>query len=280
MTKNIITTNNSIREVHTELLDKLLDFIKYDGGLDRWRLFIGRITGAPYPKGDVVEDFNTLEAKGHLAPGKYDELLKHFGKCDQRAIEYIEEAQKKINELREHLKDVDSSEPLIGRIISRSEWGATQPGGKVDNLQHIPRYVIISHSGPNINAFTEQQCAEEVRSYQTYHIYNRGWSDIGYNFLIGEDGNVYEGRGWGKEGAHTKGLNKDSIGICFIGNFDERLPNQRALKAAKDLIRRGVEEGNIRTDFILKGHRDFSNTASPGECLYQDLQKWSFHHGN
>ncbi|XP_062603016.1 peptidoglycan recognition protein 1-like [Saccostrea cucullata] len=245
---NIITTNNSIREVHTDLLDKLLDFIKYEGGLDRWRLFIGRITGAPYPKGDVVEDFNILEAKGHLAPGKYDELLKHF-------------------------------EPLIGRIISRSEWGATQPGGKVDNLQHIPRYVIISHSGSGINALTEHQCAEEVRSNQTYHIYNRGWSDIAYNFLIGEDGNVYEGRGWGKEGAHTKGLNKESIGICFIGNFDRRLPNQKALEAAKDLIRRGVKEGKIRTNFILKGHRDFSNTASPGECLYQDLQKWPFNHG-
>ncbi|XP_061173305.1 peptidoglycan recognition protein 1-like [Saccostrea echinata] len=266
----------SVKEVHRKLLSKLLDFIK----LNSWRLFIGQITEAPYPKGNVVEDFNILEAKGYLSPGKYDVLLKYFVDCDQRAIEYIEEAQKTIKELREPLKKVNSSEPLTSKIIGRNEWGATQPGGKVDDLQNLPKYVIISHSGSGINAFTEHQCAEEVRSYQTYHIYNRGWSDIGYNFLIGEDGNVYEGRGWGKEGAHTKGLNKYSIGICFIGNFDRRLPNQRALEAAKDLIRTGVKEGKIPTNFILKGHRDFSNTASPGECLYHDLQKWPFSHGN
>ena len=39
-----------------------------------------------------------------------------------------------------------------------------------------------------------------------------GWSDIGYNFLVGEDGNIYEGRGWGKVGAHARGHNSDSIG--------------------------------------------------------------------
>lgn len=48
----------------------------------------------------------------------------------------------------------------------------------------------------------------------------RKWSDIGYNFLVGEDGNVYEGRGWGKTGAHTVGYNSKSVGICFIGNFE------------------------------------------------------------
>lgn len=48
------------------------------------------------------------------------------------------------------------------------------------------------------------------------------WSDIGYNFLVGEDGNVYEGRGWGKKGAHTKPYNGKSIGICVIGNYESK----------------------------------------------------------
>ena len=40
------------------------------------------------------------------------------------------------------------------------------------------------------------------------------WSDIGYNFIVGEDGNVYEGRGWGIRGAHagTSSLNEISLG--------------------------------------------------------------------
>lgn len=40
---------------------------------------------------------------------------------------------------------------------------------------------------------------------QTYHIESKSWDDIGYNFLVGGDGSVYEGRGWDKQGAHTKG---------------------------------------------------------------------------
>lgn len=34
---------------------------------------------------------------------------------------------------------------------------------------------------------------------------SKNWDDIGYNFLVGGDGEVYEGRGWDKQGAHTKG---------------------------------------------------------------------------
>ena len=39
-----------------------------------------------------------------------------------------------------------------------------------------------------------------------------GWADIGYSFLVGEDGNVYEGRGWSLAGAHCIGYNSKSIG--------------------------------------------------------------------
>ena len=44
-----------------------------------------------------------------------------------------------------------------------------------------------------------------------------GWNDIGYNFLVGEDGNIYKGRGWGKVGAHTSRHNANSIGESMRG---------------------------------------------------------------
>ena len=67
-----------------------------------------------------------------------------------------------------------------------------------------------------------------------------GWWDIGYNFLVGEDGNVYEGRGWNNEGAHVRGHNHNSLGIAIIGSFQNRRPNHAALYAATQLIRCGV----------------------------------------
>ena len=55
--------------------------------------------------------------------------------------------------------------------------------------------------------------------------------DIGYSFLIGGDGRVYEGRGWGKQGGHTTCYNHLSYGVSFIGNFQEKNPNATMLQA-------------------------------------------------
>lgn len=41
-----------------------------------------------------------------------------------------------------------------------------------------------------------------------------------FSFLVGNDGNVYEGCGWHKVGAHTYGYNRNSMAIAFVGNFD------------------------------------------------------------
>ena len=57
--------------------------------------------------------------------------------------------------------------------------------------------------------------------------------DIAYNFLIGDDGNIYEGVSWTKQGHHVKssGWNADSLGVAFIGNFKSVVPNANALAA-------------------------------------------------
>jgi N-acetylmuramoyl-L-alanine amidase len=67
-----------------------------------------------------------------------------------------------------------------------------------------------------------------------------GWDDIGYNFLIGEDGRAYEGRGWDTHGAHTGSWNGVSHGISVIGDFTLRNPNSAAINAINNLIACGV----------------------------------------
>ena len=51
------------------------------------------------------------------------------------------------------------------------------------------------------------------------------------SFLVGEDGNVYEGRGWSKQGAHAPNFNSRSIGIAVIGNFMSEFPSSCPLPA-------------------------------------------------
>ena len=63
-----------------------------------------------------------------------------------------------------------------------------------------------------------------------------GWSDIGYNYLIGEDGNIYEGRGPYRSGAHCVNWNSKTLGFSIMGDFSNTLPNQKAIDASDQLI--------------------------------------------
>lgn len=102
-----------------------------------------------------------------------------------------------------------------------------------------------------------------------------GWADIGYNFIVGEDGRVYEGRGWGRTGAHAPGFNSQSVGIAFFGTFTNGIPNAAARTAAQTLIACGVRLGHVSATYGLIGHRQGSATACPGNALFAEIQRWA-----
>jgi N-acetylmuramoyl-L-alanine amidase len=87
-----------------------------------------------------------------------------------------------------------------------------------------------------------------------------GWSDIGYHWLIGINGELWLGRSEAQLGSHIKGHNAGSIGVCYVGGIgrdgkakDTRTPAQIATMA--QLLR------TKRTEFpeaIMRGHRDMS----------------------
>lgn len=100
------------------------------------------------------------------------------------------------------------------------------------------------------------------------------WDDIGYNFLVGGDGSAYVGRGWDLVGAHTKGYNKNSVCIAFIGTFNEYGPTDQQLCAAQQLIVDGVRQMKLIQDYKLYGHRQLTQTDSPGNVLFKIITSW------
>ena len=58
-----------------------------------------------------------------------------------------------------------------------------------------------------------------VETIRQWHL-KRGFSDIGYHYLIGLDGTIHLGRDVFKQGAHTKGENKTSIGVAYVGGVE------------------------------------------------------------
>ena len=102
----------------------------------------------------------------------------------------------------------------------------------------------------------------EVRQWHK----DRGWSDIGYHFLIRRNGYVATGRPIERIGAHTKGYNSSSIGIALVGGVDKHgkpdfnftFEQMESLKAHVDsllTIYPHIDE--------IRGHRDFANKACP-----------------
>lgn len=99
----------------------------------------------------------------------------------------------------------------------------------------------------------------DAADINNWHL-QRGWSGIGYHYVIKLDGTVEKGRPDAKIGAHVKGYNKKSIGICYIGGLgenkapkDTRTPAQKA--ALEKLL---IELKTTHPKAEIRGHRDFS----------------------
>ncbi|KAL5017092.1 hypothetical protein ScPMuIL_006681 [Solemya velum] len=177
-----------------------------------------------------------------------------------------------------------SAKPIISytgfcenvKIISRDSWGARRP--KDTEEMHLPvNYTFIHHTKTG-NCSNTNKCMGQLKNIQDFHMYTRNWSDIAYNFLIGGDGQVYEGRGWSRTGAHTLKYNRRSIAISFIGDFMSYSPVSSALTASEKLIECAKKHRVLTTGYALYGHRDVGATTCPGDTLYKLIQQWP-HYG-
>ncbi len=94
----------------------------------------------------------------------------------------------------------------------------------------------------------------------------RGFSDIGYHYIIYRDGSIHTGRDESVIGAHCKGYNYNSIGVCYIGGCakDGRTPKDTRTPEQKDAIIKLLKELKSRyPKATIHGHREFSVKACP-----------------
>jgi peptidoglycan recognition protein LE len=117
---------------------------------------------------------------------------------------------------------------------------------------------------------------QQVQSIQNNHMDDphKKWGDIGYNFMIGGDGGIYECRGWSTVGAHTFGYNRKSIGIGLIGNFQENIPTQEQMNALRILMAVGVQLGKVSHNYQVFGHCQLRGSTSPGRMFFRILKTW------
>jgi hypothetical protein len=193
-------------------------------------------------------------------------------------------------------------------VISRAGWGADESlrfdasGREIWPPAFYPVQKVIVHHTATQNS--DPDPAARIRSIYYYHAVTQGWGDIGYNFLIDEAGNVYEGRysrqyapgesptgqdlnGNGVTAAHAQGYNSGTVGIALLGT----LTNQDATAAARSALERliawidsshGIDpqgsalytnpvSGLQATFPNIAGHRDVAATECPGGSFYATL---------
>lgn len=115
-----------------------------------------------------------------------------------------------------------------------------------------PKVLIYHH------AAIKKASAEKIHQI---HL-DKDYGGIGYHFYIRKDGKIYRGRPENTIGAHTIGKNRESLGICLEGNYEEENMSEDQIKSLKNLSTYLIIKYNIEGVF---GHSDFYETACPGK---------------
>jgi hypothetical protein len=171
------------------------------------------------------------------------------------------------------------------RIISRAEWGADERLRFDENGQeiwprqyHVIKKAIIHHT---VTRNGDLNPAATVRAIYYYHARVLGWGDIGYNYLIDQQGNVYEGRwgGAGVQGGHAAygpdangntgpDYNPGSVGIAVLGNYEGQAPPSDARLGLDKAL--AWKLGAWQIDPTGRG--PFVDKDLPNICAHRDCQ--------
>ena len=104
-----------------------------------------------------------------------------------------------------------------------------------------------------------------VEAIRRMHMRERGWSDIGYHYVVSLDGSIHEGRNVDIAGAHCSGHNTHSIGVVYVGGLDKggKPKDTRTESQKEGLLKLLKELKRLYPKATIHGHREYANKACP-----------------
>ena len=161
-------------------------------------------------------------------------------------------------------------------VITRAQWGAGPKRGS-DVSPKLPWAEVVIHTEAGSQRSPASEGTEKgwIRAIEAFHVGpSRGWDGIAYSFLIAPSGRIFEGRGWGRSGAHTEGRNSIAAGICFLGHGDKWPATDAQWASTRWLIGEGIRLGKLQRRPKITGHKDYSQKGKtcPGTLIYPLLQ--------
>ncbi len=166
-------------------------------------------------------------------------------------------------------------------IIHCDGWDASDPSATIKIHNRRPVRILVHHTAtPNVTDFSRDAGESLARSIQRNHMRTRGWADSGQHFTISRGGHVLEGRHRSLEmlrggrrqveGAHCTGQNVVAVGIENEGTYTATGPTDKHWKRLVQMCAYVCKQYRIRPTEIF-GHRDFKDTACPGDVLHRML---------
>lgn len=267
-----------------------------DGGFGPWQHVYGSTEHAPDPGSDEAQEART-DLSEPIWIGDADRLQIRADRPGHVTLELVHMHGDRDYEATSHVTDSAEAFAVWPPIIPRYRWDPNrdcQPD-RTPGLASGARRIYIHHTVV-FPHYGEHEGDDVVRAICLGHVNKRGFSDIGYNFLIDAYGRIYQGRVGGilqpVIGAHASGFNRGSIGIALVGDFDEHAVPAAAVSALDQLVAwlsdlHGIEpyamsehvstggettrfaEGQVIELPSIVGHRDTGlDTACPGDHLY------------
>ncbi|XP_054260243.1 peptidoglycan recognition protein 1-like [Macrosteles quadrilineatus] len=142
------------------------------------------------------------------------------------------------------------------RVVPRSEWSARPPHdpSSIPVMVHPVNNVLFTYTTGTPSCDDLESCVRVLKEIQERHM-EQGAPDIAYNFLIGGDLVVYEGRGWfnqpEKNSQHPE-IDGQFVEIAFIGDYTKKVLPYCLAKVALELVGNSIHDKYIASTYKLK----------------------------
>ncbi len=158
-------------------------------------------------------------------------------------------------------------------VVSRASW--TRHGLVSRNVRAMDgvKQITIHHEGWKPVTFSDAATTfDRIEQIRQVHTRDRGWSDIGYHYVIDRAGRVIEGRSAAYQGAHVSENNPHNLGVLVLGNFDRQRPTAAQLASLSRFTKALTVSQRVAATRV-RTHREIKPTVCPGRYLQASIDQ-------
>ena len=143
-------------------------------------------------------------------------------------------------------------------------------------IPHRITHVTLHHTGDAQPLRPQDDPAAKLRGLQSWGAAERNWWDVPYHYLLGLEGQIYEGRDWHYMGETNTAYDPGGhFLISVIGNYERQEASPALLASIADLMAWALKEFDLPLDRI-GGHYNYADTGCPGRHLKKYLEDGTF----